>query len=299
MTRFDGNQAWNEAMRLVSANREVLLVMAGVFVFLPAVAMAFFTGPQQAEMITTFMNAMKHGAADFKDPAFMAKMQAMNAANASLMPYTLLLMLASVVGKLGMMALLTDHRRPTVGEALMIGVKSLPTLIAVAVLLFIGYLVFIIAAGLAIGLPAAMLGMISQVLVGVFAVVAVIALMAAIAVIVTRLSMIYPVTIIEGESNPIEVIKGSWRMVKGNTRRLFLFFLLLLVAYFVVMSVAAMVLIGLVTTIAGKGLALTLGTGIVQGVLAAAFSVVITAVLVAIHRQLAGASPQSLAETFS
>ena len=286
-------------MRLVSANREVLLVMAGVFIFLPTVAMAFFTGPQQAEILTNFFNALHHGGADFKDPAFMAKMQAMNAANASLMPFTLLLMLASVVGKLGMMALLTDHRRPTVGEALMIGVKSLPTLIAVAVLLFIGYLLFALGAGLAIGLLAVVLGLISQTLVGIFIVVAIIAIFGALAVILTRLAMVYPVTIIKGEGNPIEVIQSSWRMVKGNTRRLFLFFLLLFIAYLVVTSVAAMVLIGLVTALAGKGVGLTLGTGIVQGGLAAVFGVVFTALLVAIYRQLAGESTQSLAETFS
>ena len=29
--KFDGNRAWNDAVRAVSANREVLLVLAGVF----------------------------------------------------------------------------------------------------------------------------------------------------------------------------------------------------------------------------------------------------------------------------
>ena len=37
--KFDMGQAWNEAVALISANREVLAIVAGIFFFLPSVVM--------------------------------------------------------------------------------------------------------------------------------------------------------------------------------------------------------------------------------------------------------------------
>ena len=292
MTKFDGNQAWNEAMRLVSANREVLLVMAGVFIFLPAVAAQFFMGDSQAQMMALLPKMQ-----NTKDP--MAAMQPLMALYAKVLPYVLVMMVAQTIGKLAMMALLTDYRRPTVGEALAIGLKSLPTLIVVGLLLMLGYAVVAFALALVIGVLVAVLGMISPVLSGLMAVVAVAAFIGALLVVFTRLSLVTPVVIIERISSPVQAIKLSWNMVKGNTRRLLLFFMLLGVAYMVIALIAGGVLGVVVGLIVGKGSAMALGTGIVGGLIGMAASVVFTALLVAIHRQLAGESAQSLAETFS
>ena len=279
-------------MRLVSANREVLLVIAGVFIFLPAVATQYFMGDIQPQMIA-LMPQLK-GA---KDP--MAIFGPMMGLYAKILPYLLVMIVASVVGKLAMMALLTDHRRPTVGEALMIGLKSLPTLIGVGLLLMLGYFVIGIIFVIAFSLVAAVLALISPVLSGAVAVAAGIAALAALFVVATRLSMVTPVVIIERISSPVEAIKHSWNIVKGNTRWLLLFYVLLFVAYIVIAAVLGGVLGLIMVLITGKGPAMLLGNGIVAGLVGMAASVVFTALLVAIYRQLAGESAQSLAETFS
>jgi len=288
MVKFDGNVAWNEAMRQVSANREVLLVMAGVFLFLPVVVAQFFMGDIQPQ-IMALMPQMKAA----RDP--MLALAPLLGLYAKILPYVLALILIDSVGKLGMMALLTDQRRPTVAEALGIGIKSLPTLIGVGLLLLLGYLVVALAVALVAGvvvLPFALLGLKGLGVALAFTLVIVVLLF-----FLTRLSLIVPVVIVDGVRNPVAAITGSWALVKGNTRRLLVFYALLFIAYFVLALVVTMVLGGLVAVLAGKGTALTLGLGIVQGAMGAAFGVVFTALLVAIHRQLAGASPQALAGT--
>ena len=105
--------------------------------------------------------------------------------------------------------------------------------------------------------------------------------------------------IIERISSPVEAIKHSWNIVKGNTRWLLLFYVLLFVAYIVIAAVLGGVLGLIMVLITGKGPAMLLGNGIVAGLVGMAASVVFTALLVAIYRQLAGESAQSLAETFS
>ena len=296
--RFDGNRAWTEATALIRANREVLLVMAGVFIFLPAVAMAFVLGPQQSEIMAGFMQAMKSGGG-LQNPAFKAQMEAVNAANWQLMPYYVLLFLGQTIGNLAMMALLTDHRRPTVGEALVIGVKTLPTLIGTVILLFIGYLAGIMVLGLAVGLIVAAFAALGSTAVSgvIFAFLAG-ALIAAILFILTRLSLIVPVIVIDGVRNPVKVIGGSWKIIAGNTRRLFAFYALLAIAYLVIAMVVMMALTSIVAVSTGHGTGFALGSGIISGAMGAAVGVVMVAVIVAVHRQLAGPSHEALGSIF-
>lgn len=45
--KFDSNRAWKEASAAISANREVVFALAGVFFLLPGLAMALlFPAPQ-------------------------------------------------------------------------------------------------------------------------------------------------------------------------------------------------------------------------------------------------------------
>ena len=41
--KFDSNQAWKQAASQVSANRDVLIALAGVFLLLPVLAFSLFT----------------------------------------------------------------------------------------------------------------------------------------------------------------------------------------------------------------------------------------------------------------
>ena len=58
--KFDMTAAWNEAMRLANANRDVLLVVAGVFFFLPYVAFML--------LFRDRMNALEAAQASRPDP---------------------------------------------------------------------------------------------------------------------------------------------------------------------------------------------------------------------------------------
>ena len=45
--RFDSNRAWQEATKLVSANRDVLWALAGVFLVLPSFAVGILAPPPE------------------------------------------------------------------------------------------------------------------------------------------------------------------------------------------------------------------------------------------------------------
>ncbi len=38
--KFDMGQAWSQAMAMMSANRDLLVIIAGIFIFLPTLAIA-------------------------------------------------------------------------------------------------------------------------------------------------------------------------------------------------------------------------------------------------------------------
>ena len=54
--KFDSNRAWREASASASANREVLLAVAGVFFLLPGLASVLFLSDFQADMMANFGN---------------------------------------------------------------------------------------------------------------------------------------------------------------------------------------------------------------------------------------------------
>ena len=75
---------------------------------------------------------------------------------------------------------------------------------------------------------------------------------------------------------------GSWTLTKGNSIRLFFFYLLLLVAFIIVSTVISLVL-GLVFALAGEQA--QFGQGIVSGLTNAVMIVVAICVLAAVHTQ--------------
>ena len=54
--KFDSNRAWREASAAASANREVLVAVAGVFFLLPGLASVLFLSDFQADMMANFGN---------------------------------------------------------------------------------------------------------------------------------------------------------------------------------------------------------------------------------------------------
>ena len=274
--KFDMSAAWNEAVRMLSANRQVLLVVAGVFFFLPSVAYALVFNSQMTEI----------QAAQASDPDPQAMFRAMMGV---FQDYWWILLLTTVVqwfGTLSMLVLLSDRSRPTVGEALKIGAGLLLPYLGAQLLVSCLF-------GLLLLLPfatAASAGVGAGVLVGLVAAIALIYLF-------TKFLLVSPAIAIERIANPLAAMGRSWRLTKGNSLRLFLFVFLLSVAFIVVASVASMIA-GLVFALAGADAALV-GDAIVSSMVNALFTAIFVAALAAAHRQLAGPAPETVSETFS
>ena len=282
--RFDGNQAWSEAVRAISANREVLLVMAGVFFFLPGLVAAFFLSGLQAQSQASLAAMM----AAPKNPAAMQQMMHVYGAIA---PYVVALLLIQSLGYMAMLALLTDRRRPTVGEAMAIGARCLPALVGTILLFFVGY----VLASLPLGLL--LMGCILVLGPGLGAAIGVTVIILVVMMVVTRLSLTLPVIVIEGQHNPVTALVRSWRITQGTSLRLLAFYALLGIAYLVI-TIALGALLNLVAVAAGPGEPFVAIAGVVSGVIGAITSIVLTGILAAVHRQLAGPSRGAISDTF-
>jgi hypothetical protein len=266
--KFDMGAAWADAVRLISGNRQVLLILAGVFFFLP-----------YAIFMMVFMNEMGAvGAAQRANADSEAVGQAAFALYGDMWWLILIMAVVQGIGMLGLLALLTDRSRPTVGEALGTGAKLLlPYLGAQLLISFLMgmLLLFPIAVGVAASTGAG-------VLVGIVAAVV-------LAYLFTKFMLVAPVIAIDRIANPLAALSRSWRLTKGNSLRLFAFIVLVMVAAVIVGTVASMV-IGLPFALMGAEAALV-GQAIGSSVVNAIFMVIFLAVLAAIHRQLAGRAP--------
>ena len=120
--KLEMNRAWGQAMALIGAKKDVVFVVAGVLFFLPYLI---------------FLMAMPQVAA-MSDPATAeAAFEQMGAFYADAWWAMLLISILQGIGMLGLLALLTDHRRPTVGEALKIGASKILSYLAAYILLAI------------------------------------------------------------------------------------------------------------------------------------------------------------------
>ena len=155
---FDSSRAWTEASGAVSANREVLLALAGVFLVLPAFARGMLVaGPPAQEGAT--VQAMLATMGEYYQRAA---------------PVLIAVALVHVIGTLAMLALFTDHTRPTVAEAIKRGFACAPTVIMAQIILgaAVGAMVLLpVALGGAAKAPAvALLGMLVGAVLGLWAV---------------------------------------------------------------------------------------------------------------------------------
>ena len=277
--KFDSNRAWSEGIAAVSANREVLLAVAGVFFLLPGLASVLFLSDFQADMM-----------ANFRDPA--ATERIMKGMTGPVVGFGLISFLLQSIGYLAMLALLTDRTRPTVGEAIRGAIKALPTVIGAALLFFFGYM-------MAVVVLAALAGALSKVAgLGALVAILVVGLIGGVVYAMIKLSLILPVIVIDRVHNPLAALVRSWQLTRGNSLRLLGFYLLLGIAYLVLLLVVSMISMALVALIAGQGKITMLIGGAISGAVGAVASALFTAILAAIHRQLAGPSPEAIGATF-
>jgi len=269
--KFDSNRAWQQASAMISANREVVLAMAGVFFLLPQLVIALmFPEPAIGDSMTQEQ-----------------MLEAMRVYYVSMLPVSLPLALFQSVGTISVLILLGDSTRPTVGEAIRRSLKAVVPYILGALLLG---LAFGLVAALAAGLGAATGGT-------ALAVILIAAVLFGAVYVGIRCSLSAATIALDGILNPVAALKRSWDLTRGNAARILGFYALILIGAVVISSVAGIVI--------GLPLSLAFGaeTGrIVQMVIAALVGAVISlylvAIIAAVHRQLAGPDPRDEASTF-
>jgi hypothetical protein len=257
------SQAWNQAMTLLGANRDLIAIVAGVFFFLPYAAMLLMVPDLSAPMPTARTEA-----------EMQAAFEALLAVYAGIWPYLLAIVVLQAIGSLTLLALLRDSARPTLGEALKLGVTGFLPYLAAQLIVGFG---FSLIGGLLVGAAGSAnqgLGILVLLLV-----------LVALVYVMVKISLAMPVIGIERVYNPIAALRRSWSLTKGNSLRLFAFFVLIVIAGWIVTAVIGMIF-GLVFALFGEQGSL-IGNALVGSLLNAAFVTVLLAVLAGAHRQLA------------
>lgn len=278
--KLDMGSAWTQATNLMGANRDTISALAGLFFFLPSFAAALFV----PEMVNPPEPAAPAG--DDPQAAMQAIIDQTTALYAANWPIFLAITVAGFIGSMSILALLTDRGNPTVREALGKGLKSIPSYIA-------AQLLSALAAGIAIGLP---LGLISALAPPAIAVVTGLMLVVLGIYLFVKFSLIAPVIAVDEELNPLAALARSWRLTKGNSLRIFIFVALLFVTITIITGLVSGILALILSAFGGA--IETIGRGLLNALVNALVGVIFLVVLAAIHRQLAGASPERLSETF-
>lgn len=260
--KFDLDTAWKDALSLLSRNRSLLAILAGVFFFLPYAG----TGIAIPEM-QDLGQAQAGG-------NFETMMAAMSALYEQYWWVFLLMAIIQGIGLLAMLALVRRRPNPTVGEALESGIKLAASYLAAqllqtAILVLVAFLIIAISSVLGLAALAVLGGVVAFVVT---------------CYLVTKFSLISPVIGIEGERNPVAAMRKSWALTRGNSMRLFFFYALLVIAFVVISAVISLVL-GLVFAIGGDQTAL-FGGAVISGLINSVMIVLMVCILAAVHTQL-------------
>jgi uncharacterized membrane protein len=259
--KLDSNRAWKHASRNVSRNRDALLAVAGVFFLLPQLALAlFFPQPEPA----VGMNEQQIIA--LAQNYYLTTLPAM-----------IPLVICQALGTLSLLSLLRHATRPTVGEALRLGLAGLLTYLGAQILLGLGL-------GAAGGLLLALLAMSGIAALAVAGLLLIVLLAVAVAL---RVSLSGAVVAIEGERSPIRALRRSWDLTAGNAWRLLGFYALFLVAFLVVLMIVSLI-VGIPLQMIASPSVAEIGTAVISSTLNALMAMYLVAIIEAVHHQLAG-----------
>ncbi len=268
--KFDLNTAWADTVAMLKSNAETLGIVAAVFFFLPALMVSILAPATQLEQV--------------EDPTKMGEAFMVYLAGA--WPVLIVYVLLTIVGTLAVFALFGRRPSPTIGEAISAGIKG-----------FLPYLGSSVILAIAIGMVTLLIGLIAG-LTGIAALGFVFGLVFVFIVLVVAIRVLLagPIIAIEGEMNPLAALKRSWAMVKGNTRRVFFFIVLLMIALIVVSIVLGFLFAG-IGAMMGPAAAIWV-EGVLGAILGAITTVLLLAAYTAIYRQLAGGTMPSDLQTF-
>lgn len=278
--KLDMGKAWSDATGLISTNFGLLASIVGLFYFLPSFGVALLA-PEVANPTPPPMPA---GGSD-PNAALEAMMGALQEQYANGWPYFLFITIAAYVGSVSVLALFAERGNPTVGDALKAGLRGAPIYLATQ-------LIFALTIGLVAGLLVAGAVLISPVL-GI-----VVGLIVIIGAVYASIKLILVPAIIgmEGNLNPISVMRRSWKLTKGNSLLIFVFLFVLIVVVGLVSLVASLVLTTVFAAF-GEPVA-SIGAGFISSLSSAIVGGLFLCVLAAIHRQLTPGASQADIEAF-
>lgn len=259
--KFDMGAAWSTATGLLGKNRDMILVVAGVFFFLPYLAVTLLM-PQ----------AMTPQAISPDDIDALTEM--MMQTYADYWWVMLIIFVAQGIGSIALMMLLTDPARPTLGEALRRAGGAFLSYFAANLLAALAVLTGVL-------LPAGLMSALGGAVLSVLAVFIAIPLMI---YLVVKFSLLLPAIAVDGLRNPVQALARSWRLTRGNSLRLFAFYLLLLIASLVVVLLATMVMGVVLAAIGGQ--VEVIGNAVFTSLVNAGWVALYLAVLAGVHRQL-------------
>ena len=274
--KFDMNTCWSRGIELLQGNFSLLIVIAGVFVMLPTIAIYLLVPDLQMLSDPNIdRSVIEDRMAEIIGP---------------ILGVALISSLFQFVGQAAMIALMGEER-PTVGQALGTGFKTLPSLVAV---LFIYMVAFFIGAIL-ITLPITLLAGVSGL--PALAVLAMFPMLIFALWLLARMSMTMPALVLGATLNPLKAIQNSFALTKPHQWQVLLFWG---VVYAVITIVSLLFngVVGVVGAIVSTGTTAMLIAGISNGVTGAITGMIICALAVAMFGQLSGPSTQRIEETF-
>lgn len=270
LNKLDMGRAWTNATGMVGANRDLVSVLAGMFLFLPLFVL----------LIALLGSDIDFGPAGAKpDPEAIAKQ-----VNALLLAnwWALLLVgIGQMCASIALLALLGDPGRPTVREVLVRVPRLLLPVLGAQLLV-----------GVLTQFPSFLASLLPELA---EALVSLVALPVSLYLTV-KFSLVIAVIVLAAERNPIEAMRRSWRLTKANSFRLFGFYAMLVFLGLVIGLIITLVT-GLVFSALGERAAL-FGNAAVLALLLTVFYTLTYALTVAIYRQLSQPAAERDAELF-
>ncbi|NJM49806.1 MAG: hypothetical protein HC843_02075 [Sphingomonadales bacterium] len=169
---------------------------------------------------------------------------------ASLAPWLIGISILATIGNLAILHMVLGGKNPTVGEAITLGLGSFIAVFLAGIISTIGVTI----------------GMLLLIVPGIY--------------LAVKFSLVSPAVVAEGIKNPIDALSRSWAITKGNSLRVFGFYLIIGIVGFLLYFVATLVAGGLL------GLISNILAVIVDGALSTILAVVFLFVVAAVYKQL-------------
>lgn len=268
--KLDMGKAWTQATGMIGANRDLVGVLAGLFLFIPLFILvyALFTGGLDLG-----------GGGSEPDPQRVAA-----EVNAFLLANWWALLIAALgqlAGGIAILALLGDPDRPTVREVLGRVLRLIGPVVLAQLLV-----------ALVTQMPSLLAGLLPEPAAAALSLVA----LPVTIYLTIKFSLTSAVIVLGRQDNPLKALRGSWQLTKRNSFRLFAFFAMLTLLGAVI-ALIVMLVIGLVLSAAGDRIAV-IGNAAMLSLLLTAFYTLSSALIAAIHRQLSSALPDEEADLF-